>query len=409
MTIISLLISLCAFGNDYNPENPPEPTFTASVTLSAYPAGSGSVSGEGRYTVGSTVYVSAYNYTDWEFVCWKEGEEIVSTSYSYSFTILKNRSLTAHYEYSPSAPSEPEKMNPSYRVFITSNLDGAGYFNHNSGTRFEAGKNVSLYAYTYSDYVFKHWKKEGKIISNHYALSFNMEWNDMNLEAVYEYDPSSPGEPTSDMVFTLLKGDSLTISRNQYFDYEFLLHNDNFPVSEIEFDMIKPAGLDADIWSVVKNQRIDNHYMDKYYVNDSTIHFRIYPGWDTYISSTRGSLFSIRMNAYSLKEEMTHTVKIRNARLNGSYGVGTEDGRLYVISNSITSVSDVRTKEIIIENKVIKADTEIYSSIRLYNLSGRVVAESATGFLELYDIPKGIYIVRANGQYGNKIMKIFND
>ena len=80
-----------------------------------------------------------------------------------------------------------------------------------------------------------------------------------------------------------------------------------------------------------------------------------------------------------------------------------------MISNSITSVSDVRTKEIIIENKVIKADTEIYSSIRLYNLSGRVVAESATGFLELYDIPKGIYIVRANGQYGNKIMKIFND
>ncbi len=69
-----------------------------TVTMSAQPAGYGSVEGGGMYQDGARCTASANPGTGYAFVGWKVDGSTVSTQASYSFTVTRDLSLTAVFE-----------------------------------------------------------------------------------------------------------------------------------------------------------------------------------------------------------------------------------------------------------------------------------------------------------------------
>ena len=83
-------------------------TFTISV--SASPSAGGTVSGGGTYSSGSMATVTATPNACYSFVNWTEGDTVVSTSASYTFTVTSDRTLVAHFaliQYTISASVSP--------------------------------------------------------------------------------------------------------------------------------------------------------------------------------------------------------------------------------------------------------------------------------------------------------------
>jgi len=68
-----------------------------TISATANPSGSGSVSGTGNYNCGSTVTLHATANNCYGFANWTENGVIVSTSSTYSFTASANRTLIANF------------------------------------------------------------------------------------------------------------------------------------------------------------------------------------------------------------------------------------------------------------------------------------------------------------------------
>lgn len=69
-----------------------------SVTTSPNPTAGGSTSGEGTYTSGTEVTVSASPNSGYAFVNWTDNGTVLSNAMSYSFTLTSDRSLVANFE-----------------------------------------------------------------------------------------------------------------------------------------------------------------------------------------------------------------------------------------------------------------------------------------------------------------------
>jgi uncharacterized repeat protein (TIGR02543 family) len=69
-----------------------------TIAASANPSAGGTVSGAGSYQQGQTCNLTATANTGYSFVNWTEGNTVVSTNASYSFTVSGNRTLVANFE-----------------------------------------------------------------------------------------------------------------------------------------------------------------------------------------------------------------------------------------------------------------------------------------------------------------------
>lgn len=69
-----------------------------TVTANANPSEGGTVSGGGDYYKGDTATVTATPKNGWKFTGWFDGNNIVSSSASYSFTVTENVTLSARFE-----------------------------------------------------------------------------------------------------------------------------------------------------------------------------------------------------------------------------------------------------------------------------------------------------------------------
>ena len=82
---------------------PPIPTYT--IQLSANPNNGGTVSGGGKFKQGQSCTVTATPATDYYFINWTEGENVVSTDTSYIFEVTGNRTLKANFIERPLIPT----------------------------------------------------------------------------------------------------------------------------------------------------------------------------------------------------------------------------------------------------------------------------------------------------------------
>ena len=194
-------MGLMAQTDGYDPVNPPNPEVPAVTYLlvtSAQPAqaGSANVSGS-KYTAGSSVYVYTYNNNGYVFKHWTDGTNIVSTSSSFYYTMpAANTRLTAVYEYDPTSPDNPSgDYTKPHTLALKASPSQGGYFNYSSNQQFKQGQQLSLYAYSNNNYQFKHWEYQGKIVSTDNRYYYTMPDVNVELVAVFEYNPASPQDP----------------------------------------------------------------------------------------------------------------------------------------------------------------------------------------------------------------------
>lgn len=202
IAIFLLLMHLCSWaqiGGDYNPDSPsdpPAPTLKYNLSITATPENSGSfnVSSE-QLAAGSTNSLYAYANTDFVFKHWMIGDSILSTNRNIRFVMpLHDVKMVGVFEYKPGSPADPPTPTLKYNLSITATPENSGSFNV-SNEQLAAGGTNSLYAYTSSDFVFKHWMIGDSVLSTSQNISFVMPSHDVKMVGVFEYNPTSPANP----------------------------------------------------------------------------------------------------------------------------------------------------------------------------------------------------------------------
>jgi len=133
------------------------------ITLVADPASGGTVAGGGIFSFGSEITVTAEAAEGYDFSGWRENGQLVSNQPSYTFTISKDRDLTARFNirsYLVSTQITPEGSGA---------VSGGGTYNH--------GATVNLSAAIYAGYQFVSWEENGEIISTTNPFSFQITSN----------------------------------------------------------------------------------------------------------------------------------------------------------------------------------------------------------------------------------------
>lgn len=206
-------------------------TNTWQVDADVLPLEGGTVSGTGDYAEGTTCTLSASPSEQYRFLYWSESGETVSISSSYTFTVLSDRFLTAHFErisYMIEGRPYPENAGA---------VDGLGYY-------FQ-GEACTLTATSNYGYSFAEWKEGDDTVCTDSIYTFDVE-NDRSLVAVFlpneylitvETNPSEGGEVVGDGLFAY--GDTAllhaTPSSTYYFidwkeDGETVCTSPDFPV-----------------------------------------------------------------------------------------------------------------------------------------------------------------------------------
>lgn len=153
-----------------------------TITASASPAGSGTISGAGAYPIGSLVSLTAVANAGWGFVNWTEGATPVSTNPHYTFTAATNRTLVANFD---TAYTVVTYAYPNYGGTTT----GDGVY-----TR---GSTVTLTATPAHGFVFNSWSDGTLTPTNTFAAASDIwltAFFDSAPDAVtFDFDAATPG------------------------------------------------------------------------------------------------------------------------------------------------------------------------------------------------------------------------
>ena len=72
---------------------------TLEVTASADPIEAANITGTGSYLFGEEVTLTVIPDEDWAFINWTENDEVVSEELTYTFLVIRDRNLIAHFQY----------------------------------------------------------------------------------------------------------------------------------------------------------------------------------------------------------------------------------------------------------------------------------------------------------------------
>jgi len=117
-----------------------------TISVSANPSNGGGVSGGGTYQQGQSCTVHATANTNYSFTNWTENGNVVSTNANYTFTVNNNRTLVAHFAYSPQAPTGA--INGLFSVSPTQQV----YFSQGN-LQYRASTNTWQFATNQYDYI----------------------------------------------------------------------------------------------------------------------------------------------------------------------------------------------------------------------------------------------------------------
>ena len=85
----------------------------------------------------------------------------------------------------------------AYNLTVSTNIKNNVYCNPRGTTVQTAGSTIWLDTYSYGTYRFKHWTANGEVVSTDQYFSYTMPQKDVNMVAVYEFNPTNPGDPAS--------------------------------------------------------------------------------------------------------------------------------------------------------------------------------------------------------------------
>ena len=135
------------------------------MTLSASPPQGGTYTGEGCWTPGQTVTVTASPSTGYSFVNWTENGNPVSTAASYSFVANHDRTLVANFA-----------TNAGNRVITTSSSPSTGGTTSGGGS-YANGATATVTATANTGFVFNNWTENGAVVSTSASYQFTVASN----------------------------------------------------------------------------------------------------------------------------------------------------------------------------------------------------------------------------------------
>ena len=130
------------------------------ITATANPTIGGTITGDGTYTHGTTVTLSATPAEGYHFLNWSQNGTVVSTDPAISFTATQDSAFVAHFEinsYEIAVAADPTTGGTVY---------GAGTYNH--------FQTCTLIATAGTGYTFVNWTKGGTVISTSATFSFTV-------------------------------------------------------------------------------------------------------------------------------------------------------------------------------------------------------------------------------------------
>lgn len=158
---------------------------THTITVNATEGGT--ASGDGAYSDGASVTVSAVASEGYEFKGWAENGSIVSTEAIYTFNATADRTLTATFE---------KKQAPAPITYTVSvSADPAAGGTVSGGGTYQSGASVTVAATANAGYTFKHWTENGSEVSTSATYIFTAT-ADRTLVAAFEKEPDNPDPPT---------------------------------------------------------------------------------------------------------------------------------------------------------------------------------------------------------------------
>ena len=167
---------LCtSYGNEVEFTTLPIPDY--NITVTAIPSNGGTVSGGGVYQEGDTCMVSANANAGFEFTCWIEKGEVVSTDANYTFTVTGNRDLEAHFSQQ------------TYIITVYASPSSGGTVG--GGGTYTYGQSCTVHANANSNYTFTNWTENGNVVSTNENYPFTVYGN-RTLVAHFEEIPQIP-------------------------------------------------------------------------------------------------------------------------------------------------------------------------------------------------------------------------
>lgn len=192
----------------FNPSNPPDPYMKYKVVAVANDGNH--TSGSGSYTAGTEVTINTSAASDvYTFRYWKKNGVQFTERRQFTYTVEpENVRFEAVYDFTPANPADPQTIDKR-RLYLVPDPTGAGSFNRNSGDKFDAGSNILLTAYPNQGFEFNGWYNGETQLATTSSFYFTMPSANVTLTARFTYNPTSPGDPESNMTDDdwLLKGD----------------------------------------------------------------------------------------------------------------------------------------------------------------------------------------------------------
>ena len=183
--------------DDFDPATPAEPNMRYKVKVRPNEQGVAYTSGAGTYTVGTSVWINtSANNTSYTFSHWLKDGVVYTTSKGFNYTVDGAVEFVAVYDFTPTEPNEPSGSYPR-KLFLQSSMEGACSFNRTSGAKVVENSYVTVTAYPNVGFEFKGWYENSTLLSSNTSFSYYMTNADVTLTAVFEYNPTTPGDPTS--------------------------------------------------------------------------------------------------------------------------------------------------------------------------------------------------------------------
>ncbi|MBQ8256429.1 MAG: dockerin type I repeat-containing protein [Bacteroidaceae bacterium] len=178
-----------------SPIEPSDPSFIQYYRLTLAAEVGGRVSGGGKYQSGAKVSLNAMCDEGYIFVNWTNSVgDTISSSRSFSYTITgANETLTAHFRFSPTAPSEPGNPILKHRVTVATEDGGSVYA---SASRLLEGVSCTIRATANDGYRFRGWYVADTLYTSLSQFSYTMGKKDIDFVALFEFDPFNPDEPS---------------------------------------------------------------------------------------------------------------------------------------------------------------------------------------------------------------------
>lgn len=198
VTAAGTKLGFYGFEYDYaSSDDTPIQLYKLTTSVKPTVAGYTNYSSPQQLKAGANITVRSYaNNSNYKFKHWTANDEVVSEVNSFAYTMpTEDVELVAIYEYDPANPADPQATNDKHALTLISEPKTAGSFNITSGNKYEGGVSVTIRAYENNGFVFDRWMSADTLLSETSSFRFTMPDRDVELKAIYHFDPTNPANP----------------------------------------------------------------------------------------------------------------------------------------------------------------------------------------------------------------------